>query len=114
MLKIILDLDGKATEITQPYVKGFNTRKALEIAEATELGELAPSEQLDAVVSNLADAFNDERVTSDALLHVFNYPALGYTSFQEAIVDINQILLVGGAIKKKDELQETTSQEEQI
>lgn len=108
MLKIILDLDGKETEITQPYVKGFNTRKALAIAEATELGELAPSEQLDEVISNLADAFNDERVTSDALLHVFNYPALGYTSFQEAIVDINQILLVGGAIKKKEEPQETT------
>lgn len=103
MLKIILDLDGKETEITQPYVKGISNRKALALAERTELGELSPSEQQELVVANLADAFNDERVTTDALQNVLNYPAMGYATFTEAIVTLNQHLLVGGVIKKKTE-----------
>lgn len=109
MLKIILDIDGKPTEITQPYVKGISNRKALEVAERTELGELSPSEQQDLVVANVADAFNDERVTTDAIQNVLNYPKMGFETFTEAIVTINQYLLVGGVFKK-NELTEKTAE----
>lgn len=108
MLKIILDIDGEEKEITQPYVKGISNRKALEIAERTEQGELSPSEQQELVVANIADAFNDARVTTDALQNTLNYPAMGYETFTEAIITINQYLLVGGVIKKKTE--ETTAE----
>lgn len=99
MLKIELyNPEKKKKEtITQTFVSARNLRKAVQFYTKVETEELSELEQLDELITLVADCFNDERVTFDSILDGIAADQL--SKVLEGIMD----QLLGGEAKKKEQ-----------